>query len=91
MYFHDLTFEKELTKVLIANEFQPSWIQAEHKLGRVRISFAASFDDLNRLTYFMDGYFKQILPSTEWKFKSIEQSEINCLVEFKEIITINHP
>ena len=86
MYFHDLTLEKELMKELIANEFAPSYIQAEHKLGRVKISFARSFDDLDRLISFITMYFND--RGYEWRFKNMEQSEINTLIIFKEMITL---
>ena len=92
MYFHDLTFKKELKKALEKNLMNVRWIQAEHKLGRIRIALESSFTEIDNLISFMTMYMHD--RNSEWRFKSKEFCEKSVfvdayiLVEFKEMITL---
>jgi len=96
MYFHDLTFGKEMKAKLAKEGISVNYIQAEHKIGRIRISLAYDFSNLDALISIITMHFHDL--GSEWRFKGIQRlgkssgfTDPYSLVEFKEIITINHP
>lgn len=96
MYFHDSTFEKQLKSELIQNGYIVRFIQAEHKIGRIRIFLPFNFQAVQSLTDFIVNKMATEFNS-EWINKSVERkngyeisafSADQCMIEFKQTITI---
>ena len=93
MYFHDTTFEKELKAKLAKEGILVNWIQAEHKIGRIKISLAYDFSELDSLISIITMHFHDL--GSEWRFIGAQRlekisafSDPQSLVEFKEMITL---
>ena len=93
MYFHDLTFGRQLQHDLALHGYSVKWVQAEHKLGRIRIALNLPFEEIDNLISYITMYMHDL--GFEWRFKGkeiVEKSvfvDTYILTEFKEMLTIS--